>query len=77
MSVERLAIAIRKAGMTSQIRNTAGTYAMRFLEFCYKQKSSGAVLAQKFWEGGIAPSASSSPSPFSPFSETEKNTNFI
>jgi len=32
----------------------------------------GAVLARKFWGGGIAPSASSSPSPFSPFAETGK-----
>jgi len=37
----------------------------------------GAVLAQKFWGGGIAPSAPSSPCPFSPFFETEKNTNFM
>ena len=37
------------------------------------RQESGAVLAQKFWGGeGIVPSAASSPSPFSPFSETEK-----
>ena len=32
----------------------------------------GAVLAQKFWGRGIAPSALSSPNPFSPLSETGK-----
>jgi len=37
---------------------------------------SGAVLAQKFWEA-LPPSGPLSPSPFSPFSETGKNTNFI
>jgi len=37
----------------------------------------GAVLAQQFWGRALPLSAPSSPSPFSPFSETEKNTNFI
>jgi len=37
-SVERKAIVVRKAGITSQIVNTAGTYTMRFWAFCYKQE---------------------------------------
>ena len=41
--------------------------------------SSGAVQAQKFWGwgGALLPSACSSPSPFSPFSETKKRTSYI
>jgi len=35
------------------------------------------VLAQKFWGGALPPSALSSQTPFSPFSETEKDMNFI
>jgi len=36
-------------------------------------EGAGAVIAQKFWGGGaLLLSAPSSPSPFSPFSETEK-----
>jgi len=51
---------------------TCLTYALQRLT----TEPAGAVLAQKFWRG-IVPTAPSSPSPFYPFSETEKNTNSI
>jgi len=59
----KLLMKVRRLCSTLQLGN-------RFLQI--HVRFPGAVLARKFWRGALAPISHSSPSPFSPFSETEK-----